>query len=245
MYSLDINFLKDPNRKPEEAVTQTKSKKQKQPIGNMIPIIGGLAVLVILPAITGLALFWVNGEKDKVNGEIAELQVQIQQAEAQGQRLQSLQAEFNKVKLETDALINVFNQIQPISAIFQDLLDHVPQGLQIDSVAQNGNVININGFASSYYEANDFLLTLKKSDFFVTDQTYLTSVELKDNPLSNEIENIPETLIVEFPQVVSYNIQTQIKSRPASQILDELNKKGASGLVSRIKILQEKGVITE
>jgi type IV pilus assembly protein PilN len=243
MYSLDINFLKDPQRKPEEAIASPKAKKQKQPIGDMVPIIAGLLIMVLLPALSGLGLFLINGKKTEVNTEIAQLEEQIRQAEAQGAQLQSLQGEFTLIKAQTDAFVNIFNQIQPISAILQDLLDQVPQGIQIDSIIQSEDQITITGISTSYYEANDFLLTLKKSGFFVTEETYLTSVSLTENPTT--VENIPENLIVEFPQVVNYTVQTKIQPRPASEILDELNRKGAGGLVSRIKILQEKGVITQ
>jgi type IV pilus assembly protein PilN len=243
MYSLDINFLKDPQRKPEEAIASTKAKKQKQPIGDMVPIIAGLLIMVLLPALAGLGLFLINGKKTEVNAEIAQLEEQIRQAQAQNTQLQTLQGEFTLIKAQTDAFVNIFNQIQPISAIFQDLLDQVPQGIQIDSVIQAEDQITITGISTSYYEANDFLLTLKKSGFFVTEETYLTSVSLTENPTT--VENIPDNLIVEFPQVVNYTVQTKIQSRPASEILDELNRKGAGGLVSRIKILQEKGVITQ
>lgn len=241
MYSLDINFLKDPNRKPEEAVG-TK-QKPKASMGDTLPLIGGLLIMVTLPALAWGSSWWLNGEKAKVNQEIATLEGEIQKAEAQGQQIQQLQAELAQVKQESDSLLGVFNQIQPLSALFQDLLNHVPQGVQLDSIEQTKEGITIEGIATSYTQANDFLLVLKKSNFLIPEETFLSSVELKDNPV--DLTNVPEELIVEFPQVVGYSVQTKVKVRPASEILSELERNGASGLVSRIKILQEKGVITQ
>jgi type IV pilus assembly protein PilN len=241
MYSLDINFLKDPNRKPEEAVGS--KQKPKAAMGDTLPIIGGLLIMVTLPALAWGASWWINGEKEKVNQEIAKLEGEIQQAEAQGQKIQQLQAELAQVTQESESLLGIFNQIQPLSALFQDLLNHVPQGVQINAIEQTVEGITIEGIATSYTQANDFLLVLKKSNFFIPEETFLSSVELKDNPV--DLTNVPEELIVEFPQVVGYSVQTKVKVRPASEILSELERNGASGLVSRIKILQEKGVITQ
>ncbi len=282
MYSLDINFLKDPNRKPEEAATPTKTRKAAQPIGNMIPMVAGGIIAIALIGLPFLGIFWIDGKKTEATEEIAKLEAEIKKAEEEGAEITRLQGEFNQIKQQADAFVDIFNKIQPISAIVQDLLDNVPAGVQIDSITQNEleetvqptappatppagtppagtppatppatpqtNItqkLMIDGIASSYDQANDFLLTLKKSDFFVKDKIYLTSVSLTENPSAGAIEDIPENLIVEFPQVVKYSIEATIKVRPASEILDDLNNKGALGLVSRIKILQEKGVIAE
>lgn len=278
MYSLDINFLKDPNRKPEESATPTKSKRAAQPIGSMIPMVAGGIIAGVLIGLPFLGIFWIDGKKTQATEEITKLETEIKKAEEEGAEITRLQGEYNQIKQQADAFVDIFNKIQPISAIVQDLLDNVPQGVQIDSVTQNETTekveatappatppagtappaagtppatpqtkttqkVIIEGIASSYDQANDFLLTLKKSDFFVKDKVYLTSVSLTENPAAGAIENIPENLIVEFPQVVKYSIEATIKVRPASEILDDLNNKGALGLVSRIKILQEKGVI--
>lgn len=270
MYSLDINFLKDPNRKPEEVIT-AKAKKTAPTMGSMVPLVGGGIIAAVLIGLPFVGSVWINTKKTETSDEIARLEAEIKKAEEQNTQITQLEGEYTQIKSQTDAFVDIFNKIQPISAILQELIDNVPRGVQIKSIVQseaetqatnapaapqpNGAAtqtkaatkqkITINGFATSYDQANDFLLTLKRSGFFVKDKVFLSNVALTENPEAGSIENIPENLIVEFAQVVEYSIDAEIQVRPASEILDDLTKKGALGLVSRIKILQEKGVITK
>ncbi|NEO02464.1 MAG: fimbrial assembly protein, partial [Moorea sp. SIO3I7] len=48
-----------------------------------------------------------------------------------------------------------------------------------------------------------------------------------------------------LPKVVEYTIKTQLSDIPASEILKELDRKGAVGLVTRIRNLQSQGVIQQ
>lgn len=255
MYSLDINFLKDPNRKPEEVIT-AKAKKTAPTMGSMVPLVGGGIIAAVLIGLPFVGSVWINTKKTETSDEIARLEAEIKKAEEQNTQITQLEGEYTQIKSQTDAFVDIFNKIQPISAILQELIDNVPRGVQIKSIVQSEaeakaenqsatQKVKIDGIATSYDQANDFLLTLKRSGFFVKDKVFLTNVALTENPEAGSIENIPENLIVEFPQVVQYSIDAEIQVRPASEILDDLTKKGALGLVSRIKILQEKGVITK
>jgi len=109
----------------------------------------------------------------------------------------------------------------------------------------------ITGFANSFSEVNDFVLTLQKSQFFKNNETQLMSAKLIDNPTIVELPKlatsqanvdvkVPE---VKLPKVVSYTIQTTLSDLTASELIRELDRKGAVGLVTRIKTLQNKGVI--
>jgi type IV pilus assembly protein PilN len=255
MYSLDINFLKDPNRKPEEVIT-AKAKKTAPTMGSMVPLVGGGIIAAVLIGLPFVGSVWINTKKTETSDEIARLEAEIKKAEEQNTQITQLEGEYTQIKSQTDAFVDIFNKIQPISAILQELIDNVPRGVQIKSIVQSEaeakaenqsatQKVKIDGIATSYDQANDFLLTLKRSGFFVKDKVFLSNVALTENPEAGSIENIPENLIVEFPQVVQYSIDAEIQVRPASEILDDLTKKGALGLVSRIKILQEKGVITK
>jgi len=255
MYSLDINFLKDPNRKPEEVIT-AKAKKTAPTMGSMVPLVGGGIIAAVLIGLPFVGSVWINTKKTETSDEIARLEAEIKKAEEQNTQITQLEGEYTQIKSQTDAFVDIFNKIQPISAILQELIDNVPRGVQIKSIVQSEaeakaenqsatQKVKIDGIATSYDQANDFLLTLKRSGFFVKDKVFLSNVALTENPEAGSIENIPENLIVEFAQVVEYSIDAEIQVRPASEILDDLTKKGALGLVSRIKILQEKGVITK
>jgi len=107
----------------------------------------------------------------------------------------------------------------------------------------------ISGSARSFDEVNYFLLTLQRSPFFKSDETQLVKAELDQNPNKVEV-TVPQnktqsdaTVTYTLPKTVNYQIQTSLSDIPASELLRELDRKGAVGLVTRIRTLQEKGVI--
>jgi type IV pilus assembly protein PilN len=107
----------------------------------------------------------------------------------------------------------------------------------------------ISGSARSFDEVNYFLLTLQRSPFFKSDETQLVKAELVQNPNKLEV-TVPQnktqsgaTVTYTLPKTVNYEIQTSLSDIPASELLRELDRKGAVGLVTRIRTLQEKGVI--
>lgn len=105
--------------------------------------------------------------------------------------------------------------------------------------------LEISGTARSFDDVNYFLLTLQRSPFFQNDQTQLISAELVRN--SNRLDvKVPQnrnqsgaTVTYELPKVVQYKISTSLNDIPASELLQELNRKGAVGLVTRIRTLQQ------
>jgi type IV pilus assembly protein PilN len=109
--------------------------------------------------------------------------------------------------------------------------------------------LEINGTARSFDDVNYFLLTLQRSAFLKGDQTQLVSAELVQNPNKLEVK-VPgqqnqSKVTYELPKLVQYKIQTNLSDVPASELLRELDRKGAVGLVTRIRTLQQKGVIQQ
>lgn len=114
--------------------------------------------------------------------------------------------------------------------------------------------IEISGIANSFNDVNDFLLVLQKSNFLKAENTRLVTSELQTNPtrleplrFRNETggttvrgEDLPK-----LPEQVSFKIQTALSDVPASELLRELDRKGAAGLVTRIEELQRRGVIQQ
>ncbi|HEY9905140.1 MAG TPA: PilN domain-containing protein [Candidatus Sericytochromatia bacterium] len=108
--------------------------------------------------------------------------------------------------------------------------------------------LEINGTARSFDDVNYFLLTLQRSSFFKGSETELVGAQLVNNPTRVEVPQTTRTSGAaqdryELPKVVQYKIQTNLSDVPASELLRELDRKGAVGLVTRIRTLQEKGVI--
>ena len=275
MYSLDVNFLKD---RPEYRPPEQKGQRERQATGTMTPLIMGVAIGLLLPAMVGgLWLFLQNQisrmaqEEETLNAELARLKIGQQ-------RLDQLNKDIASVRAETTALATVFNQIKPWSAMLADIRDRVPPGVQIKSIEQKQitapaptptpaaspatpaagtqpnqaqrvtPTLEIVGFARSFDEVNYFLLALQRSPFFKNDETQLIKAELVRNPARVEVK-IPDnraqsgTTKVELPKVVDYRITTSLSDVPASELIRELDRKGAVGLVTRIRTLQEKGVI--
>ena len=252
MYSLDINFLKDRQLEtPSKVIAPTTV--ESSPIDSLI-MIGGLALLLLLPgAAFGYSLM-LNQQNAKIEEEIQELDRKIEKHKADNNRINNLQAEVEQEIQQNRALISVFNQIKPWSAILEDIRDRVPEDVQINSISQSTSsskssgiapiVLTIQGISRSHDDANDFLLTLKKSKFFQASTLSLERTELINNPFKLKYDGLPtrqseeDELEIKLPQVVQYTITGELNNIPASKLLEELNRKGAVGLINRIQTIE-------
>ena len=52
-------------------------------------------------------------------------------------------------------------------------------------------------------------------------------------------------VLIKPPQIVKYTIQSSMSDVPASELTRELEQKGTIGLVSRIRSLQQTGVLSK
>jgi type IV pilus assembly protein PilN len=96
-----------------------------------------------------------------------------------------------------------------------------------------GTALTLTGKARSFSDINDFVLSLKRSPFLVSDKTQLVSSE-------RERRNSRDSGQAEL---ITYEIRTALSTVTASDLLQELRLKGATGLTSRIDFLKQKGVI--
>jgi type IV pilus assembly protein PilN len=108
--------------------------------------------------------------------------------------------------------------------------------------------IDLDGIASSYNEVNSFILILKQSPFFNPDDTQLINAELVTSTVNVSAQSggaNPQTATTTTATTksVKYKIQTSLKQISASELLRELERKGAEGLVTRLKTLQQQKVI--
>lgn len=105
--------------------------------------------------------------------------------------------------------------------------------------------IEISGIALSFNDVNDFLLTLQQSPLFKPTETKILTAELVDSPIAAASSASVSTtgVSVKLPQVVRYTIQSSLSDAHASDLLRELERKGTLGLVTRIRTLQQTGVI--
>ncbi|HLP89016.1 MAG TPA: PilN domain-containing protein [Nostocaceae cyanobacterium] len=261
MYSLDINFLKD---RPayQKNNDRSVSKKPAQP-GNYIPVYIGLGVGLLFPTLMAAGLWWVDAATKDLEGQITALTNQTKELDKQIANIQGLERKATNIKNETQALVSVFDQIRPWSAMLQDVGDRIPTAVQIETIKQidsqpprknapNQTVepptnplgeLEITGYARTFNDVNDFLLTLQQSKFLNDAQTKIITSELVDVPFTNnQSQQIPE---INKPKVVKYTIRAGLSVTPASKLLQDLEKVGAVGLIRRINTIKETGVITK
>jgi type IV pilus assembly protein PilN len=321
MYSLDINLLSE---RPEyqsgrQAQSKSGTKVNTAKYGKVPLYIGG-AVAVLALVTTGGAWLLLGQQTTQLEAKQKDLDAKLGSLKAQDARLAAIAGETTQITGETQALASIFNQVQPWSAILQDLRESIPQGVQISSVIQSEKPgiptvaappvstkpssgsklidkindvpdpeaakapsgaaatpvaaaattapnatptatlpadvpttkLDISGTAKSFEEVNNFMLTLKRSAFFNPDDTQLLSAGLGAAPGFTKLEP-PKTTTkdsgvstkssrLELPKVVSYKIQTSLKRIPANDLLRELERKGAVGLVTRLRTLQQQAI---
>ncbi|BAY85542.1 fimbrial assembly family protein [Calothrix parasitica NIES-267] len=252
MYSLDINFLKDRPGGPGQGNQGETKKKAAISAGDMTPIYTGVAVAVILPGLLGLGLLYVQGQNASIDEQITALEGKNQELESKLGNIKQKEQEIAAIKTETQALVSVFDQIRPWSAMLQSLRVRIPARVRIENVKQippessrDGSTANlaggieITGTARSFNDVNDFLLSLQQSPLFKSSEGKIVTAELIDGPLP---DNIPDGVSYKPPQIVKYTIVSQLTDVPASELMRELEQRGAVGLVNRIRSLQRTGV---
>ena len=249
MYSLDINFLKD---RPAYGNQTENKKKPTLPAGSSTPIYIGIGVGLFFPVILGGVLWFIQGQSTNLDSEIATLEQENQTLETKLGDIKQKRAQIAAIKTETQALVSVFDQIRPWSAMLQVLRDRIPAKVRIENIKQippersaEGQLTNpaggieIRGSARSFFDVNDFLLSLQQSPFFKSTTGKIVTTELIDGPLP---QGLPEGVTIEPPKIVKYTIVTNLSDVPASELMRELEQKGTVGLVARIRSLQKTGV---
>ncbi|MEO1620499.1 MAG: PilN domain-containing protein [Cyanobacteria bacterium J06632_3] len=250
MYGIDINFLNDRADRPMEAIVPVAQKSQGSS-ASKLPMIAGLAVALI--AAGGVGGYWMilnkqqktlMAESSVLDAQLAELQQKLAQVDTVRQQTQAINGEI-------DALAGVFERIRPWSAIVRDVQGRIPSRTQIATLTQTAPAedgegsaaggIEIAGKACSFNDVNDFLLTLKNSPFLENESVEITNATLGQE-VTGRCPGEPET--EESVELVTYTIKSDIKSIPASALLDELNRQQeATGLAARILALQATGAI--
>ncbi|MEH2247242.1 PilN domain-containing protein [Nostoc sp.] len=256
MYSLDVNFLKD-----RPAYQNHPEKKAgislNFPTGNLTPVYVGAALGVGLPVLLGVGWWFLQGQIVELEGHTAQLDQESKRLDTEIGNINKIKAETNTIKGETQALVTVFDQIRPWSAMLQDLRDRIPAAVQIENIKQIPPVaavagqppnnpaggLEITGLARSFNDVNDFLLSLQQSQFLKSTESRIVTATLVDAPLTPGVSPPPTGVTIKPLKVVKYTIQSSMSDVPASELIRELEKKGTVGLVTRIRSMQQTGVI--
>lgn len=254
MHNIDINFLKD--RKLDTISGTTAFKKT--PIGERLPTLIGAGVAVAFIAAVGGSLLFLNSQKNSTNNAITKLDSEIQRLQGQNSQIKQIETEIEGINREIGILVSVFDQIKPWSSMLAEISTVTPPNVQIQAITQaDKKTLTIKGYAQSYDNVNDFLLTLKNSAFLNPEATNLTTTSIGPNPgtvATNRAQQIlgqqttgreggNTAVDITLPPVVLYTITTEINDKPAEELLNQLSRRGAIGLVSRLTNLQRKGAL--
>jgi type IV pilus assembly protein PilN len=323
MYSLDINLLNERAGHQigkESSGFSSDSTFAAAPKYGKAPLFVGAGVAALALLATGGGWLWTNQQTAQLEVKQKDLDTKLGSLKVQEARLQQVTAQVDQITAESKSLAGVFDRIQPLSAVLQDLRESTPQGIQIDNILQqevkaeatatptpaatpaSGGLINkistppnpeakpspsaspaatttatapatpattttaaatstiiadapitklvISGKAKSFEEVNNFILTLKQSAFFSPDDIQLNDAQLKPavilTPVPSTVTTTaPDGKLPQFqlPKLVEYKITTSLKRVPSADLMLELERKGAVGLVSRLKTLkQQQGI---
>ena len=254
MYSLDVNFLKDRTSDVSKSTQTSTITLSVDNLQKQMPMYIGAAVMALLPALAGLGILAVNWQKGQTQTNIQQLEAELAKLQGEQQQIQAIEAKAATSHQEADGLVNVFNQIKPWSALFQEITNQLPSAVQLESIQQDGGKLTLSGFAGNYAALNDFMLTLQSSQFLQADQTKLMTATAAALPITGEGTTLESggveeadtekgTSTVLIPAGVRYTIQTAITETPDKDLMRVLIRNGAAGLVARFKFLELKGVL--
>jgi type IV pilus assembly protein PilN len=235
MYTLDINFLSDRAAAESQAV-------ERQPIADSQFLIYGGGVAVVALALVGGAFFFLNSQNEGLKQELSTLTAKEGQLKNRITALKSQETQLQTIQSRTADLVKLFVGNLPVSAITDDIRKRTPLTVQVDSITQapippspqNPNPsssITLTGKATSYNELNDFLLLLKASPLLEDKETKLVSSSLQQVTADKNFT------------LVNFQVKTAVTSKSPAEILPELQKTGADGLVTRVNLLKQQGVI--
>ncbi|NMF58771.1 PilN domain-containing protein [Pseudanabaena yagii] len=235
MYTLDINFLNDRAAAEAQGV-------ERQPIADSQFLIYGGAVAVVALALVGGAFFFLNSANEGIQQELATLTAKETSLNGKIKSLEDQEKQLQAIQDRTNQILNLFVGNLPVSAIADDLRKRTPLTVQIKSITQQAvtaatpqatsqSTITLDGTATNYNELNDYILLLKASPLLDSDKTKLVSSTLQ-----------PATADKNFT-LVNFQLQATTTSKSPAELLPQLQKLGADGLVARVNLLRQKGVI--
>ncbi len=225
MFTPEINFLKE---RPDSPITTGGPIPEVRGGGDGV---GGVVIVVgILIAVAAAgASVWgditLRGQVNQLEREQQDVEQQLTVAQAELDRLTALRQELDGIEARTDAFKSFFSQIQPWSAILQDMRGRVPAGVWISGMSTAENSLLVSGGALTFPQVNDFQLTLLQSPFV-------------DSVLLNNSGRVPAT--EETNEYIEYILNVTIKplDLPSEDLVANLENAGSSGLVEKIRILR-------
>ncbi len=238
MYTLDINFLSDRAAIESQGV-------ERQPIADTQFLIYGGGVALVALTLVGGAFLVLTATYDGIQQELATLTAKETQLNDKLKSLKGQEEQLQAVKARTGQLLTLFVGNFPINAVLDDIRKRTPISVQVNSISQTasaasadpknpsaaGSIIALDGKAENFNELNDFMLLLKASPLLNGEKTKLVSSTLQQATADKNFT------------LVNFKIEAVLTSKSPAELLPELQKAGADGLVARVNLLRQQGVI--
>jgi type IV pilus assembly protein PilN len=231
MYTLDINFLSDRSAAEAQAVA-------RPPIADSQFLIYGGAVAVVALALVGGAFVVLNAANEGIQTELATLTATESQLNEKLKVLEGQEKQLKEVEDRTNKIATLFVGSFPTSAIANEIRNRTPITVQVNSISQKSSTpadptqsILLDGKVTNYNELNDFMLLLKASPLLDAEKTRLVTSNLQQATVSSNFT------------LVNFQVETAVTSKNPAELLPELQKRGAEGLVARVNLLKQQGVI--
>lgn len=201
----------------------------------------------------------LDSQLGAIEGKRKELAAANQKVVAAEGEIKALATVFNQIK-PWSAMSQDLRERLPPGVQIASIVQAPPAGGQ--PVAGSNPVyttdITIKGEANDFDQVNDLLVILKKSNFLKPEETRIIetartepkplpivslpkAVQLPVKPGQEKQENTNNQAI-KLPGKVTFTVQSKLSEIPTSELLRELDRKGAVGLVTRVEALKSKGV---
>ncbi len=239
MYTIDINFLND-------RVAIQGEAEQRTPIADSQFLLYGGIVAVVALAITGGAYFFLDSTLNGLQQEKAQLESEQSSLDSQLKAIEQTEGKIKAVEDRTNGLLSLFVGQIPAYAWLEDLRQRTPNTIQISSITETAGgaatagaaperKVTLSGKAVDYKTMNEFLLLVQASPFIDGTKTQLKSARLVVSKPTKPGDSTTTS--------VDYQIEAVLTSKRANELLPELQKAGADGVIARVNLLKEQGVI--
>jgi type IV pilus assembly protein PilN len=226
MFRLDINFLDDDSRKGSEAFAV-----EAQPLADSQFILIGGGVALVALAIAGGFWYFIDQKVQEQNAKIATLTSEETVLDTKLKELAAVEGSVKQIEAQTQALVNLFVEDIPISSIMTEVRSRTVANVRIKDLNQDGKSLKVTGDAKKYDDVTDFVLLLKASPLVESEGVKLISATQQPEDKETKIA------------LVSFDITVPLSKKNAIDLLPELERTGAQGAVSRIRLLQDKEVL--
>jgi type IV pilus assembly protein PilN len=140
-------------------------EERRQKLTKEYYVLLGIAALIALAIVFSVYMIYdhnikfQNQRNDIITAEIVKLDAQIKEIEGLEKKREDLLAR-KKVIEELQA-----NRTQMVH-LFDELVSTIPNGLFLENIKQNGNIISLEGYAQSHSRVSAYMRKLEKSEWF-------------------------------------------------------------------------------